>query len=108
MEIFAVLMFFTGFYGLITNKNIIKSIISIVFMELAVVIFLLSLGYMDGIKPPIGTSLQNVADPLPQSLVITAIVIGVIVNAVGLTMLISLCRECKTTDWEAAKTNIKE
>ena len=99
-EIFSVVMFFIGFYGLISNKNIIKSIISIGFMEMAVVVFFLSLGYVDGIKPPIGQHIENAADPLPQSLVITAIIIGVTVTAVILVMLISYSRQSKTTDWD--------
>ena len=102
-ETVAVVVFFLGFYGLITSRNIIKTIVSIGLMEIAVVVFFLSLGYVDGIQPPIGLGLENVADPLPQALMITAIIIGLTVSAVNLTMLISLYRECKTTDWEIAK-----
>jgi len=104
-EIVSVAVFFLGFYGLIASKNIIKSIVSILLMEMAVVVFFLSLGYFDGIRPPIGLQMEAaaVADPLPQALVITAIIIGLTVSAVNLTMLISLYRECKTTDWEIAK-----
>ena len=107
-ELFSVVVFFIAYYGLITSKNIIKSIASITLMEVAVVVFFLSLGYMDGIKPPIGLNMENVADPLPQALVITAIVIGLTVSAVNLTMLISLCRQSKTTDWDIVKNNNME
>jgi len=104
-EYAAIAVFFLGFYGLITSKNIIKSIVSIGLMEVAVVVFFLSLGFVDGMRPPIGLGMQtqNVADPLPQALMLTAIIIGLTVTAVNLTMLISLYRECKTTDWEIAK-----
>ncbi|MCL2811693.1 MAG: cation:proton antiporter subunit C [Clostridia bacterium] len=103
-EIAAIAVFFLGFYGLITSKNIIKSIVSIGLMEIAVVVFFLSLGFVDGIRPPIGLEMAgNVADPLPQALMLTAIIIGLTVTAINLTMLISLYRECKTTDWEIAK-----
>ena len=104
-ELFSVVMFFIGFYGLITSKNIIKSIASLTVMEVAAVVFFLSLGYVEGIKPPIGLHMENVADPLPQALVITAIIIGVTVSAINLTMLISLCRQSKTTDWDTVKKN---
>jgi len=103
VEIFSVIMFFIGYYGLITSRNIIKSIASTGLIEMAVVVFFLSLGYTDGIKPPIGQYMENVADPLPQALVITAIIIGVTVSAVNLTMLISLYRQCKTADWDVVK-----
>jgi len=100
VEIAAIAMFFIGFYGLITKKNIIKSIAAIIVIEIAVVVFYLSLNFRPGVSPPIGTELLNVADPLPQALVITAIIIGVTVSAVNLTMLVSLYRQSGTTDWD--------
>ena len=103
LEILAVIMFFIGFYGLIVSRNVIKSIASITIMEVAVILFFLSIGYRDGIKPPIGHNLGNAADPLPQSLMFTAIIIGVAVTAVNITMLISLTRQTKSTDWDRVK-----
>lgn len=100
LELLAVLVFFIGFYGVITGKNIIKSIVSIGVMEMAVVVFFLSFGYSSGVTPPIGSNLENAADPLPQALVITAIIIGITVSAVNITMLISLSRKDETTDWD--------
>jgi len=103
IEISSVLMFFIGFFGLITSRNIIKSIASITIIEMAVIVFFLGLGFVEGMRPPIGQSLENVADPLPQALVLTAIIIGVTVTAVNLTMLISLSHQSKKTDWDSVK-----
>jgi len=103
IEISSVIMFFIGFFGLITSKNIIKSIASITIIEMAVIVFFLGLGFVDGMTPPIGQSLENAADPLPQALVLTAIIIGVTVTAVNLTMLISLSHQRKRTDWDSIK-----
>jgi len=108
VEISSVIMFFIGFYGVITSRNVIKSIASIALMEIAVVGFFLSIGYHDGIMPPIGQVMENVADPLPQSVVITAIIIGVTVSAVNITMLITLYRQWKTADWDSMKDQNKE
>ena len=108
VEIASVIMFFIGFYGLITSKNIIKSIASIAIVEMAVVVFFLSIGYHEGILPPIGQAMGNVADPLPQSVVITAIIIGITVSAVNITMLISLYQQWKTADWDGMKEQNKE
>jgi len=105
IEISSVIMFFAGFYGLVSSKNIIKSIASITVMEMAVIVFFLGLGFNDGMRPPIGTVLDNVADPLPQALVLTAIVIGVTVTAVNLTMLISLSHQIKQTDWDSVQSD---
>jgi multicomponent Na+:H+ antiporter subunit C len=103
IEIITIVMFFISFYGLVTSKGVIKGIISIIIMEIAVIMFFLSLGYKSGILPPMGHDLVNVADPLPQALVITAIIIGVSVTAVNLTMLIALYRQFKTTEWDKLK-----
>jgi multicomponent Na+:H+ antiporter subunit C len=102
-EILSAALFFISFYGLITSRNIIKSIVSIGLLETAVVMFLVSIGFSDGMTPPIGQNLGNVADPLPQAMVITAIVIGITVTAVNLTFFISLCRQYKTADWDSVK-----
>lgn len=106
VEMFAVIMFFISFYGLIVSKNAVKSIILIVLMEASVIMFFLSIGYNRGMLPPIGDNIQNiynVADPLPQALMITAVIIGLAVTAVNITMLITLCRKIKSTDWDVIK-----
>jgi len=107
-EIASVLVFFIGFYGLITNKNIIKSIASIGLMELSAVTFFISLGFLEGMKPPIGQDLEMAVDPLPQALVITAIIIGVAVTAITLTMLMSLYRQSRSMDWDIVKNQNTE
>ncbi|MCL2704325.1 MAG: cation:proton antiporter subunit C [Defluviitaleaceae bacterium] len=108
VEIFSVIMFFISFYGLLVSKSIIKSIVFMVIMESAVIMFFLSLGYRRGIYPPIDgydylQDLERVADPLPQALMITAIVIGLSVTAVKIVMLITMFRKYGTTDWETAR-----
>ncbi|MCL2226561.1 MAG: cation:proton antiporter subunit C [Oscillospiraceae bacterium] len=104
VEIFAVVLFFVSLFGLITSKGVIKGIVSIIIMEISVVMFFLSLGFRSGILPPIGGDVgQNAADPLPQALMITAIIIGVAVTAVNMTMLIALSRQFKTTEWDLLK-----
>ena len=108
VELFAVAAFFISFYGLITSKGVIKSIVSIVVMEMSVIMFFLGLGYSSGTVPPIGSEFTNAADPLPQALVITAIIIGVAVTAVNLTMLISLCRQFQATEWDILKKKSRE
>ena len=102
-EFFTIVLFFISFYGLITSKNIIKSIVSILLMEMAVTMFIISIGFTNGMTAPIGMNLENSADPLPQALIITAIIRGVTVTAVTLTMLISFYRQYKTTDWDTVK-----
>ena len=103
VEIFSAALFFISFYGLIISRNIIKSIVSIGLLEMAVIMFLVSIGFSNGMMPPVGRNLEHVADPLPQAMVITAIVIGITVTAVNITFFISLCRQYKTADWDSVK-----
>jgi len=103
VEISSILVFFIGFYGIITSKNIIKSIAAITIMQMAVIVFFLGFGFVENMTPPIGQNLENVADPLPQALVLTAIIIGITVTAVNLTMLISLSHQIKKTDWDSVE-----
>ena len=110
IELFCIAMFFIGFYGLITSKNVIKSIVFIGVMEMAAIMFFLSIGFRRGILPPIGVDLnpEHVADPLPQALMITAIIIGMSVTAVAITMLMTLFRRHKTADWDMIKKKSTE
>ena len=110
VEFLIVIMFFISFYGLITSKNIIKSIVFVVIMEAAVIMFFLAIGYQSGILPPIGVDMEQyaVADPLPQALMITAVVIGLSSTAVNIVMFITLFRKYGTASWDAAKIKDSE
>ena len=107
MEIIPIIVFFIGMFGLITSRNIIKSIACLVLLEMAVIVFVLGLSFRAGILPPIGQGLEqnlhNIADPLPQALMITAIIIGLAVTAIDFTMIIHLVRKYKSTDWDEVK-----
>jgi len=103
VEVLSVAMFFVSFYGLIASKNIIKSIICIGIMEMAVIMFLISIGFSQGMGAPIGKNPENTADPLPQALLLTAIIIGITVTAVNIIFFVSLCRQYKATDWDTVK-----
>ncbi len=101
-EICALLLFFIGLYGVIARRNIIKTILSIAIMEIGVILFFLSINYYKGANPPIGETLTSSADPIPQALMITAIVIGIAVTAVAMSMFIGLYHKYGTTNWKKA------
>jgi len=108
IEIAAIVVFFISFYGLITGKKMIKAVVYLVLMQSAVVLFFLGIGFEAGTVPPIGPYLEQadylpIADPLPQALMITAIIVGVAVTTINITMLMALFRKYQTTDWEEAR-----
>ena len=103
-ETVSIIIFFIGVFGLVARRNMIKSIISIVIMEVAIILFFLTINFSDESVPPIGTEgFANFADPLPQAIMITAIVIGVATTAVALTLFITLHHRYGTTNWEKAR-----
>lgn len=104
-EIAAIIIFFIGVYGVVARRNIMKTVISIGVMESAVILYFVST-YENVKKAPIiydTVSHNSIADPMPQALMITAIVIGVGVTAVALTMFINLYHKYGTTNWEKAR-----
>ena len=101
-ENISIILFFIGVYGLCARRNILKSIISLSLMQAAIILFFISIGHSADTIAPIGTeliSMPAVADPLPQALMITAVVVGVSVTALSLTMFITLYHKYGTTNW---------
>jgi multicomponent Na+:H+ antiporter subunit C len=100
-ETVSIVLFFIGIYGIIARRNIVKTIISIGIMETAVILFFVAINYNEGVIAPIGAEAAiKGADPLPQALMITAIVIGVTITAISLTMFITLYHKYGSTNWE--------
>jgi multicomponent Na+:H+ antiporter subunit C len=95
------LLFIIGLYCAVVKKNMVKIVIGIMVMEYAVNLFLIMLGFRtDGSAPVVaredlvGTGGQltaafvnNCVDPLPQAMVLTAIVISL----GSLALMISIC-----------------
>lgn len=105
-ETVSIVVFFIGVFGLISRRNIIKSIVALSIMQTAAILYFLSSGYKEGSTAPIGNIPEGalVADPLAQAMMITDIVIGVAVTAAALTMFIHLYHRYGTTNWiKAAK-----
>lgn len=86
----AIILFVLGLYGILTQRNVIKIIISLNILEIGVNLFIISVGYVEGGVAPIiqngVSSSANFVDPLPHALVLTAIVIGVGTTALGLAL----------------------
>lgn len=77
-------LFSIGLYCILRRRNLIKIIIGIAIVEYAVNLFFILVGYRMHGRAPIHSPDQeilNMVDPLPQALVLTAIVIGLAVTA---------------------------
>ena len=96
----AVALFCAGLYGAILSRNIMKTIIAIGIMDTAAIIFVMLVNKPADARPPIlGVPPAQMADPVPQALMITAIVIGVSVIAMCLAMYMRVAYRYRTADW---------
>jgi multicomponent Na+:H+ antiporter subunit C len=102
-------LFLVGLYGVITRRNLVKIAISLSVMEFSIFLMLVLVGYTDGGEAPIVDPLHPAAayvDPLPQAMVLTAIVIGLATTAMLMAIAIRLYRKYGTFDIREIK-NLK-
>jgi multicomponent Na+:H+ antiporter subunit C len=95
----------TGLYGLLAKKNMLKKILGLVVLDHAVNLLLVAVGYRSRRGAPIllpgedvATFVANSVDPLPQALVLTAIVIGLGVTMLLIAMALRLHQRYGTLD----------
>ena len=91
MTLISLVLVLLGIYGLLTQRHIIKMLVAINIMEIGINLFIISVGYVpEGVAPILSKWATNsnlvFVDPLPQALVLTAIVIGVGTTALGLVI----------------------
>ena len=95
-----ILLILIGMYAVLTKKNIIKIVIGLSIVDSGINLLLIAIGYVKDATAPIfsNESLKAVdmVDPVPQALVLTAIVIGLGVTAVALALVIRLYDHHKT------------
>ncbi len=101
----AVALILIGLYMILVKKNLVKLVLGLGFVESGVNLFLISLGYVWNKTAPILNKpelMQNpvgyTVDPVPQALVLTAIVIGVAVTAMALSIVIVIYEKYGTLD----------
>ena len=98
--ILAILLFLIGLYGVLVKRNLIKMIIGLMIMEYAVNLIFTLVGYRSGGTAPIVSGTGNVVyvDPLPQALVLTAIVIGLGTTALAVSFAVRIFEKYDTFD----------
>ncbi len=102
-----------GIWGILTQKNIIKMIIGFTIFDTGLHVIMVSIAYVRGKTAPIlddAVGIKDVADkivdPVPQALVLTAIVIGLGVTALMLAYVIKLYKQKGTLEIQNFK-NLK-
>lgn len=92
-----------GIWGTLTQKNILKIIIGFTLFDTGIHMVIVALGYIRNSTAPIIDSAAlkqdtalKVSDPVPQALVLTAIVIGLGVTAFLLVYALKLAKNKKS------------
>ncbi|MCK5766213.1 MAG: cation:proton antiporter subunit C [Bacteroidales bacterium] len=100
-----------GLWGIISQKNILKIIISFSIIDTSIHLILVSVGYIKNRTAPIidgpvtrADAAQQVTDPVPQALVLTAIVIGVGITALMLSYALKLYEKNKSLEIDKYKS----
>jgi len=97
------ILLLVGLWGLLTQKNIIKMIISFSIVDTGTHVIIVSIGYIKGRTAPIldsaltkADAVQKAIDPIPSALVLTAIVIGLATTALMLSYAIQMYKQKKS------------
>ncbi|NEO57910.1 MAG: cation:proton antiporter subunit C [Okeania sp. SIO3B5] len=103
-------IFFTilcGFFGIIFKKNLVMKIISMDIMSTGVIAYYVLIASLDGLFTPIEDETKNVAysDPVPQAVILTAIVIGFSIQALMLVGVMKLAKNNPTLETSAIEEN---
>ncbi|WP_026079484.1 NADH-quinone oxidoreductase subunit K [Spirulina subsalsa] len=100
-----------GFFGIIFKKNLMMKIIAMDIMSTGVIAYYVLIASKDGAFTPILTQLTgNVdpiayADPVPQAVILTAIVIGFSIQALMLVGVMKLAQDNPTLETHAIEKN---
>ncbi len=98
----SLVLFGVGMFGVFTRKNLIKVLISFSIMESALFIFFIGLQYKVGLVAPIVDKdlrvFKGMVDPVPQAMILTTIVIGLAVLALGISFGIEYFKLTGTND----------
>jgi multicomponent Na+:H+ antiporter subunit C len=89
-----------GFFGIIFKKNLVMKIISMDIMSTGVIAYYVLVASREGVFTPIFANVQEVdyADPVPQAVILTAIVIGFSIQALMLVGVMKLAKDNPTLE----------
>ncbi|MGF1491507.1 MAG: cation:proton antiporter subunit C [Microcoleaceae cyanobacterium] len=96
-----------GFFGIILKKNLMMKIITMDVMSTGVVAYYVLIAARGGRFTPIASTDKPVdyADPVPQAVILTAIVIGLSIQALMLVGVMKLSRDTPTLEIDQIEKN---
>jgi len=106
---FVIILILLGVWGMVKKDNLIKKVISLNIFNSSIVILFVYLGSRTGSTAPIMEErMKGVAvDPLPQALTLTAIVIGICLTALALSLILRIYQQYKTLSISRIEKSIR-
>ena len=96
-----------GFFGIIFKKNLLMKIVSMDVMSTGVIAYYVVIAAREGLFTPILNPAKSVtyADPVPQAVILTAIVIGFSIQALMLVGAMKLAQDNPTLESHEVEKN---
>jgi multicomponent Na+:H+ antiporter subunit C len=106
LEAFVFATILCGFFGIILKKNLVMKIISMDVMSTGVIGYYVVVAAREGLFTPIASAQQGAyADPVPQAVILTAIVIGFSIQALMLVGVMKLAKDNPTLETSEIEQN---
>lgn len=102
-----------GLYGMTMKRNLLKKVIGMTMFQTAIYLFFIQGATKTGATIPVyvselGTSPEQYINPLPQVLILTAIVVGVATTGVALSLVLLVHRRYGTLDEEVILQQMRD
>ncbi|BAQ59929.1 putative multicomponent Na+:H+ antiporter subunit C [Geminocystis sp. NIES-3708] len=106
LEAFVLVTILLGFFGIIFKENLMMKTISMDIMSTGVIAYYVLIASREGLFTPILTEEQvSYADPVPQAVILTAIVIGFSTQALMLVAVMKLAKNNPTLETKEIEKN---
>ncbi|MFM1812297.1 MAG: hypothetical protein RLZZ336_1235 [Cyanobacteriota bacterium] len=107
LELLILLTALAGFTGLLLRRNLFLKVLAMDVMGSAVVALFVLIAARSGLRSPIltATGASDLADPIPQAVILTAIVIGLSIQALLLVVVTQLARVDPSLDVSSFEGN---
>lgn len=98
----SIILMMIGFYAVINSHNLIKKIIGLSIFQTSVLLLYISASFVEGAHIPILVDgISFYVNPLPHVLMLTAIVVGIATQAVGLALIVRIKEEYGSVEEDA-------
>jgi multicomponent Na+:H+ antiporter subunit C len=107
-------LFCLGLYGILIKKNLVKKLIGLSILQASIIQFWVSVASKWGATVPVRTTeipnevVANYLNPLPHTLMLTAIVVGVATMGVAFALLVAIWNRYKSLSEEEILNQIEQ